>query len=91
MSKKKKQTEGYPKGVLTEKIRVPDPHQYQRRLHAGPFLFTNSAKKQEDRIISEAQAEKLPTLFDYFKISQDDPDKWQRLALLLASKHVTGF
>ena len=42
-------------------------------------------------MIERAEAEKLPTLFAHFCIREDDPDRWQQLAVALARKHVRGF
>jgi hypothetical protein len=35
--------------------------------------------------------EKFELLFDYFSISKDPPERWQKLALALAKTHVPGF
>jgi len=91
MPKKKTDPFAYPKGSLTEKIRVPDPHKYQRRIYKGPYLFTDSAKKRERALVEEAQIAKVPELLAYFKIPDNHPHKWFLLAMALAEKHVTGF
>ena len=55
------------------------------------FLLTSQTKAREAATIKRAVAEKLPALFAHFGIREDDPDRWQQLALALAHKHVRGF
>jgi hypothetical protein len=80
------------RGELRQLIILPDPHMWQRRFNPrGPFLLTGEMKAREAAIIERAIAVKLPPLFAHFGIRADDPNRWQRLALALARKHVPGF
>ena len=80
------------RGELRRPINLPDPHKFWRRLDPrGPFLLTSQTKAREATIIKTAEAEKLPALFAHFGIRENDPDRWQQLALGLAQKHVRGF
>lgn len=42
-------------------------------------------------LIDQQEQEKLPLLFKHCGLDADDPAAWQRLALMLARKHVPGF
>jgi hypothetical protein len=55
------------------------------------FVLTPQIQAREAAKIERAVAEKLPALFAHFSIQEDDPDRWQQLALALAHKHVKGF
>ena len=80
------------RGELRRPINLPDPHKVQRRFDPrGPFLLTSQTQAREAAMIERAEAEKLPALFAHFGIREDDPDRWQQLALGLAQKHVHGF
>ena len=80
------------RGELRRPINLPDPHKAQRWFHPrGPFLLTRQIQAREAAMIERAEAEKLPTLFAHFCIREDDPDRWQQLAVALARKHVRGF
>ena len=80
------------RGELNRPINLPDPHKRQRWFNPrGPFLLTGATKAREAAEIEHALAGKLPALFAHFGILEDDPDRWQQLALALAHKHVRGF
>jgi hypothetical protein len=71
---------------------LPDPYKRQRRFNPlEVFLLTSQIEAREAAMIERAGAEKLPALFAHFGIPEDDPDRWQQLALGLAHKHVRGF
>jgi hypothetical protein len=40
---------------------------------------------------AEAKARKLAALFAHFRIPENEPDAWQRLAMALAEQHVPAF
>ncbi len=80
------------RGALRQPINLPDPHKAGRRFNPrGVFLLTSQTQGREAATIERAEAEKLPALFAHFGIREDDPDRWQQLALALAHKHVRGF
>lgn len=80
------------RGELRRPINLPDPHKWQRRFNPrGVFLLTGKTQAREAAEIERALAGKLPALFAHFDIPEDDPDRWQQLALGLAHKHVRGF
>ena len=80
------------RGELRRPINLPDPHKWQRRFNPrGVFLLTGETQAREAAEIERAETEKLPALFAHFGIREDDPDRWQQLALALAHKHVRGF
>jgi hypothetical protein len=55
------------------------------------FLLNSETQAREAVTVERAVAKKLPALFAHFSIREDDPDRWQQLALALAHKHVRGF
>jgi hypothetical protein len=80
------------RGELRRPINLPNPNKRQRRVNPRTvFVLTPESEAREAVTIERAVAEKLPALFAHFSIQEDDPDRWQQLALALAHKHVKGF
>ena len=91
MATRHKRTGEY-RGELRKPINLPDSYKGQRRFDPRTvFLLTRKTQAREPVTIERAVAEKLPALFAHFSIQEDDPDRWQQLALALAHKHVRGF
>ncbi len=91
MARRHKRTGGY-RGELRKPINLPYAHIGDRRFNPRTvFVHTRKTKAREAVTIERAVEEKLPALFAHFSIQEDDPDRWQQLALALAYKHVRGF
>jgi hypothetical protein len=91
MARRHKRTGEY-RGELRQPINLPDPNRGERRFNPRTvFVLTRETQAREAVTIERAVAEKLPSLFAHFSIQEDDPDRWQQLALALAHKHVRGF
>ena len=81
-------------GVLTEKIKLPafpkppsllKHHEQSTNEH---IQHSNKALIQSLEKLAQSQYEKIPELFEFFEIPNND---WKSLALALAYKHVKGF
>lgn len=82
------------RGELCRPINLPitgEAKQQRRFNPRGVFLVTSQTQGREAASIQRARAKKLPALFAHFGIREDDPDRWQQLALALTHKHVRGF